>query len=68
MAEHLAPWQPYCGAEFHGPVAGKPVICDLEAHEASVMHRTSETGYQWWGFMSYPRTRPVPSADEGEAD
>jgi hypothetical protein len=49
-------WPPYCGAEFHGPVAGNPVICDLEAHGQSVMHQHSETGFRWWGFMSYPRT------------
>jgi hypothetical protein len=61
------PWQPYCGQEFYGPVAGKPVICDLEWHGESVMHRNSETGYQWWAFMSYPQPRPAPRADEDEA-
>jgi len=50
------PWQPYCGAEFHGPVAGRPVICDRERHPDGQMHRNSESGFEWWGFMSYPRT------------
>jgi hypothetical protein len=49
-------WPPYCGAEYRGKVAGHPVICDLEAHAKSVMHRASDTGFQWWGFASYPRT------------
>jgi hypothetical protein len=56
-------WPPFCGQEFRG-VAGRPVICDSERHPAGVMHRDSETGYQWWGFTSYPRTRSAPRADE----
>lgn len=51
-----AGWHPYCGAEFHGPVAGRPVVCDSENHPPNEMHRNSETGFCWWGFMSYPRT------------
>lgn len=51
-------WPPFCGQEFRGPVAGRPVVCDLERHPGDVMHRDSETGFQWWGFASYPRTKP----------
>jgi hypothetical protein len=51
-----ADYPPYCGQEFNGPVAGVPVVCDSEAHPGSVMHRNSETGFRWWGFVSYPRS------------
>jgi hypothetical protein len=47
---------PFCGEEFYGPVAGHPVVCDSEPHPDTVMHRNSESGFTWWGFMSYPRT------------
>jgi hypothetical protein len=49
-------WHPYCGAEYHGQVAGDPVVCDSETHPPNVMHRHSGTGFRWWGFMSYPRS------------
>lgn len=47
--------QPYCGAEFHGKVAGHPVICDREEH-ADGPHRDSGTGFCWWGFRIGPGT------------
>lgn len=53
MSEWAAP---FCGEEFYGPVAGHPVVCDSEPHPDTVMHRNSESGFTWWGFMSYPRT------------
>lgn len=54
-AGFVPPWQPFCGHEFYGPVAGHPVVCDLERHGPHVMHCSSESGFRWWGFMSYPR-------------
>jgi hypothetical protein len=55
-----AAWGPYCGAEYRGPVAGEPVICDRETHSEAERHKHLETGFEWWGFMSYPRTPWVP--------
>ena len=49
-------WPPYCGTVFYGPVSGCPVVCDLPPHGEDTMHEHSETGFRWWGFMSYPRT------------
>lgn len=54
---------PYCGAEYPGPVAGEPVICDREVHPLSERHRHGVTGFEWWGFMSYPRTPWCPPED-----
>lgn len=45
------PWQPYCGAEFHGKVAGHPLVCDRDLHKDN-LHRNSETGVAWWGFRT----------------
>ena len=47
-------WPPYCGAEFHGKVAGHPVVCDREQHPPDVMHHDSLTGFTWWGFRIGP--------------
>jgi hypothetical protein len=49
-------WSPYCGAEYLGPDPAHPVVCDAETHLSTVMHRNSESGFEWWGFMSYPRS------------
>jgi hypothetical protein len=49
------PWQPYCGAEFHGKVAGHTVICDLDTGHGN-RHFNEATGFEWWGHAHYPRT------------
>ncbi len=50
------PWQqPFCGEEFYGP-DGRITVCDGKGHPHDVMHSSSESGFTWWGFMSYPRT------------
>lgn len=53
---HPAGWPPFCGAEYPGAVAGLPVICGRDVHPLTVRHRHDATGFQWWGFASYPRT------------
>jgi hypothetical protein len=56
-------WPPMCGALYEAPVAGEPVVCDRDPHPLSERHQHSETGFEWWGFMSYPRSPWVPPVD-----
>lgn len=60
-------WPPYCGQEFHGPVTGRPVICDSDRHPGDVMHRSSETGFRWWGLHVVPADTPGTARRRGRS-
>lgn len=44
-------WAPFCGAEYAGPVAGAPVICDRDQHGNDTRHKHGETGFEWWQWQ-----------------
>lgn len=42
-------WEPYCGATYPlVQVAGRPVVCDRNAHGDDTQHHNSEIGFSWW--------------------
>jgi hypothetical protein len=57
-------WPPYCGAEGTDQAAGTVEVCNRDPHPLSERHANDESGFEWWGFQSYPRSTWVQTKEE----